>query len=206
MQLDDDQVALRRGAEELEVDAGRDDAIVAGEAQRGGGGRLCRRGEESVDPAEQLVPQRAARRVAEAVRAHERGHGERLRVAQREVGDARQAGLEAVDDVVAALLEREAEVRAHADGHAQARASRHGHRRTDRDHLGVGAAAERAAAREQVGPAARGRQHGHRVTEAAERLRDASDVLVHVVRLRPRERGHEADAKGHAGSLGLRLR
>ena len=55
------------------------------------------------------------------------------------------------------------------------------------------AAPSARVAGDEVGVPARGRQDGDRVAERAEPPGDPGDVLVHVVRLRPRERGHEAD-------------
>ena len=111
------------GPEEVEVDAGRDDAVVAGEALGGRRRRLRGGGEERVDPSEQLVAERPARWIGQALGREEGRDRERLRVAQRQVGDARQGGLEAVDDVVLALVERERQARADADRDAEARAA-----------------------------------------------------------------------------------
>ena len=160
-------ISLRFGArrEELEVDPGREDAVVAGEALGGRRGDLGGGGEQRVDPSEQLLAQRAARRIAEPLRREERRDGERLGVSEREVGDARQARLEAVDDVEAALAQGERDVRADADRNAEARAAGDGDRRPDRDHLRGLAAVQRAAAGEQVGRAARWSEHRDRVPE-----------------------------------------
>ena len=99
--LEHDESALVARAEALEVDAGRDHAVVAGEALgRGLGGRLRGR-DERVDPAEQPLALRLARRVAEPLGREEGRDREGPRVAQREVREARQARLEAVHDVVA---------------------------------------------------------------------------------------------------------
>ncbi len=171
------------GLEQLGVDSGRHDAVVAGEALGGGRGRLPGRREEGVDASEQLLSERASRRIAEPLGREERRDAERLRVAQGEVRDARQSGLEAVDDVEAPLLERQVQVRAHADRDAEARPARHRHGRADRDHVGVLAARERTPAGDQVRRAGGGGQHGDRVAERSQLLGDPGDVLVDIVRL-----------------------
>jgi hypothetical protein len=128
-------------------------------------------------------------------------HGERLRVAEREVGEARQPRLEAVHDVVQAGREREREVcaRAHRDAHPAPPGDRDG--RAHRDHVRDAAVSERAPSREQVrGPARRG-EDGDVVPEPAQLPGDAGDVLVDVVGLRPVERRHQADAQGHRGRV-----
>ena len=144
---------------------------------------------------EQLLALRARRRVAEPVGRAERRDGERVGLAQREVGERGQARLEAVDDVERPAGERERQVRADADRDAHLRAARDRDGRPDGDHVARRRVpVDDAPAGEQVGGARRGREHGHRVPERAQSGRDPGDVLVHVVRLRPRERRHEADA------------
>ncbi len=194
------------GLEEVEIDARRDHPVVAREALGGGRGSLLRGGDQRVDPAEQLVAERPARGVGEALGREERRDGQRLRVAERQVGDARQRGLEAVDDVVLALAERQRDVGAHADRHAEARPARDGHARPDGDHVRRLAAVQGPPAGEEVGCSARGGEDGDRVAEGAERSRHSGDMLVDLVRLRPGERGHEADAKAHPSSVALRPR
>ena len=122
MQLDRDQLPLRAGPEEVGVDAGRDDPVVTGEALRRRRRSRLRRGDEHVDPGQQLLAQRPPRRVAEPVGREEAGDAERLRVTESQVRDARKPGLEAVDDVEPALLQREPQVRPDADRDAEARA------------------------------------------------------------------------------------
>jgi hypothetical protein len=183
--------------EQVEVDARRDDGVVAGKAGGGGLGRLLARRDESVDAGEQTLALAAAGRVAEPLGREEGGDRERLGIPKGHVGEAREAGLEAVDDVVAARGEREREVGADADRHADAAAARDRQRRAERDHVCIGPVEERAPAGEEVGRAGRGREDGDVVPEAAERSCDAGHVLVHVVRLRPRERGDEAHAEAH---------
>ena len=78
VQLDHDELPLRAGPEELGVDAGRDDPVVAREAlRRRGRGRL-RRGDQRVDAGQQLLAQRPPRRVAEPVGREEARDAERL--------------------------------------------------------------------------------------------------------------------------------
>ena len=183
MELDRDQLSLLAGLEQLGVDSGRHDAVVAGKALGCRGGRRLGGREQGVDASEQLLSQRAPRRIAEPLGREERGDAERLGVAQGEVRDARQSGLEAVDDVEASLLEREVEVRADADRDAEARPARHRQGRADRDHVGVLAARERSPAGDQVRRAGGRSEHGDRVPERSQLLRDPGDVLVDVVRL-----------------------
>ena len=81
------------------------------------------------------------------------------------------------------LLQREVQVRAHADRDAEARAAGDGHGRADRNHVGVLAARERTMPGDQVRRAPGGGQDGDRVAERAQLLRDPGDVLVDIVRL-----------------------
>ena len=53
---------------------------------------------------------------------------------------------------------------------------------------------ERPASGEQVGGPGRGREHRHRVAGGPQGRGDPRHVVVHVVRLRPRERRHQTDA------------
>ena len=106
-------------------------------------------------------------------------------------------GLEAVDDVVLALVERERQVRADPDWDAEAGAAGDRNARADRDDVRRHAAVERAPAGEEVGCPARGCQDRDRVAERTQLPRDSGDVLVHLVRLGPRERRDQADAQGH---------
>ena len=99
---------------------------------------------------------------AEPVDREERRRRERVRRVEREVREAREARLEPVHDVEAALGQREAEVRSHADRHAHVRPSRERDRRADRDDLRVVAALECSAAGQQVARARRRREDRHR--------------------------------------------
>ena len=63
-----------------------------------------------------------ARRIGEALRVEERGHRRRLRLEQREVGEALDPRLEGVHDVEPAALEGGAQARPDADGKLDARA------------------------------------------------------------------------------------
>ena len=160
------RAALRARPEELGVDAGRDDPVVAREAVGGGGRGRLRRRRSARRSGPAASPQSPPRRIAEPVGREEARDPERLGVAQGEVGDAREAGLEAVDDVEAALLQRQPEVRANADGDAEARAARHRHRRSDRDRLRVVAAGERTPPGGEIGRPARRSDHGDGVPSA----------------------------------------
>jgi hypothetical protein len=100
-----------------------------------------------------------------------------------------------VDDVEVAACQREPQVRLHADRDAHLRAARDRDGGPDRDDVPRGrVAVDHPAAGEEVGGARRGREHGHGVPEGPKPARDARDVLVDVVRLRPRKRRDEADA------------
>ena len=68
-------------------------------------------------------------------------------------------------------------------GTPEARPARHRHGRADRDHVGVLAARERSPAGDQVRRAGGRSQHGDRVAERSQLLRDPGDVLVDIVRL-----------------------
>ena len=202
-QLDDDALPLRRGRMEVERDAGRDEVVVAGEAL------VCRLAhrlgerEQCVDACQQLLALRAGGRVAEPVGRAEGGDRERVGLPQRQVGERGQAGLEAVDEVEPAAREREPEVRAHADGNAHLRAPRDRHRRADRHHvLRRRVPVHDAPAGEERGCARRGREDRDLVAERPETVGNARDVLVHVMRLRPRERRDETDAHGSAAYRG----
>ena len=123
------------GREERRVDARRDESVVAGEA-------LLRRvpcglgeREQSIEPAEELLALGARGGIPETLRRGERRDGECVRVAQGEVGERRQPGLESVDDVEVALRECEREIRLHADRHAHLGAAGDGDRRSDCDHV-----------------------------------------------------------------------
>ena len=121
--LEHDEALLGRRREPLQVDAERYDLVAAGEAEGRGVRRRLARREERVEPPEQTFALRPPGRVAEALRREERRRRQRRRVTQREVGEAREAGLEAVDDVEASGGERERKVGAHANRHAHAAAA-----------------------------------------------------------------------------------
>jgi hypothetical protein len=120
--LEHDQPFLPHRFEQRRVDALRDDPVVAGEARLRRGRHLLRRREQRVDPAEQLLALRAARRIREPLGGEERRHGQALGLAQRKVREARQSRLETVDDVEATGAQRAREVRSHAQRHAHAAA------------------------------------------------------------------------------------
>jgi hypothetical protein len=98
-----------------------------------------------------------------------------------------------VHDVERALRERLPEVRLHTDWHAELRTARDGNRRADGDHVGLLAPQQRAPSGEQIGGARRRCDHRHFVTKRTQSARNPRDVLVDVVRLRPRKRRHQAD-------------
>ena len=84
---------------------------------------LRRGGDERVDPAEEPLPLRLPGRIAEPLRREEARHAQRARIAKGEIREARQPGLEAVDDVEPAAGESRRQVGAHADGEADAAAA-----------------------------------------------------------------------------------
>ena len=181
--LDHDHVTLGGRREALDVHALGDDAVVAGEAlPRRRRGALGRR-EQRVDAVEQTLALRLARRVREALRREERRDREGLRVAECEVREARQSGLDSVNDVVAPFAERELEVEARTDRHAHLRAARDRHRRPDGDQLRVGAALQDLPPGCEVARAVRRSEDGHVVTERPQLPGDPVDVLVDGVRL-----------------------
>ena len=124
--FEDDRLALRGRGEEIEIDPRRDDAIAARKAEsRRRRGLLARR-EQRVHACEQAQPLGAAGRVGEPFGRVEGRHGERLGVAQRQVGETRQSGLEAVHDVEPAGGEREREVGAGSHRNPHPAAARDG--------------------------------------------------------------------------------
>ena len=203
--LEHDQPPLPARAEELRVDAGREDAVVAGEPLCGRLRDLRRGGDERVDSPEQPLSLRLARRIPEALRREEARDRDRARVPEGEVREARQPGLEAVNDVIAAAGERDRQACAGSDGDAHAGAARDRDRRAERDQVGVGAVRERAPSFAQIGGPARGSEHGHAVPELAQLGGDTGDVVVDLVGHRPGERRDEADPHRREVSSGQTL-
>jgi hypothetical protein len=134
--LDDCEPSLPSRPEERDVDAGRKDAVVPGESLRRGLGDLVRSRQQCIDSAQEPFPLCPPGRVREPLGREEARHAERTRVAEREVGEARQAGLEAVDDVEAPVGERKGEVRAHAHWYSHLREPRDRQGWPQRDHVG----------------------------------------------------------------------
>ena len=122
LQLDDDEVALGPRPEALEVDPERDERVLALEALCSRLGRLRGRREQGVDPGSQPVASRAPRRVSETVDGEERRRRQGVRRREREVREARQARLEPVDDVEAAVCQRKPQVCPDGDRNAHVRA------------------------------------------------------------------------------------
>ena len=195
--FEDDDLALHRRPEQVEIDAERHHLVAPREPHGRGLRRLLARGEQRVEPGEQPLALRLAGRVAEPLLGEERRGGERAGVAEREIGEARHSRLEAVDDVEAAAGERDRQVRAdaHRDAHAAAPRDRDG--RAERDQLLVGSVQQGASAGGEVARPVRRRQHRDRVTAAAQLPRQPRHVLVDVVRLRPGERRDEGDTETH---------
>ena len=197
-----DEALLARRLEQRRVDSFGDEPVITRKPQRGGSRRLLRRREQDVEPAEQLLALRPPRRVREPLGREERGDCQALGLAQSEVGETRQRRLEAVDDVEAPGAQGTRDIGAHADGDTHAAPARDRDRRPEGEQLPAvhRSIEQREPARGKVGGAIRRRDDRYRVAEDAQLPRDARDVLVHLVRLRPRERCDEADAKRHAPS------
>ena len=126
-----------------------------------------------------------------------------MRGREREVGQARKSRLEPMHHVEAPARQRQSQVRPYGDGDAHARPAGDRDRRADCDHLLLGAPMQRTPPGEQVTRARRRRQHRHLVSEPPKRGGCSLHVRVHLVRLRPRKRRDEADAKAHARKLQL---
>jgi hypothetical protein len=161
-------------------------------------GRRFARRDESVETREQTFALRAPRWIREPVRRDERCDGQRLRITQCEIRQARQARLEPVDDVEAAERERHREVCTRTHRHADSAPPRDRHRRPERNEVGIEPVEQRATPRSEVAGAVRGCEDRDRVAQRPQLAGHALDVLVDVVRLRPGERRHEADPKGHS--------
>ena len=199
--LEHDQPLLVHRLEQRRVDALGDEPVVARESVAAAAAAVSsRRREQRVDPAEQPLALRAPRRVGEALRREERRDGEALGVAQREVREARQ---------------RRARSRARRrSGRCGARARGSSARRRGtptrlRREIGTAGPSddEPLSSSEPLWsasrPAARSaaRFDDARIVTACPSTRSScampGDVLVHVVRLRPRERRDEADPERH---------
>ena len=195
--LEHDELPLLAGLEELRVHSFRDDPVLAREALGRGMGSFRRRGDERVDPPEQLLALRLRGRVPEPFGREEAGDAQSPRVPEREVREARQPRLEAVDDVELSSGERRGQVRADADREADPAPPRDRDGRAERDQRRRDAVTQRAPAGGEVCRVIRGREDADRVAALPECVCDAGDVFVHVVWLRPREGRHQADSQGH---------
>ena len=194
--LEHDPAALPSRTEERRVDAGRDDPEVAGEALRRLGGDHRRGGDQRVDPRQQPVALGLSRRIGQPVGREERRDRERAGIAQSQVRQARDAGLEAMDDVEAEPAERVAETAARIPtGIPTLLPGATVTVGVDRDHVRLGSVQQGAAAGGEIARAARRREDGDAVPELAQFRGDAGDVLVYIVRLRPREGRDQADAE-----------
>ena len=203
-QLDDDRLPLRRPARSsVGVDAGREQAVVAREALLGRVAHRLVERDQRVEPPEQLLALRARGRIAEPVRRDERR--DRERVACRGARGRRATAARARSR--ARRRTRPARARARGSpGRRPARRAASGARSgspgrpRSRRRRSPRSSARRPASRS----AARvdGASTVTSCPSATQRAGDARDVLVDVVRLRPRERRHEADAhrsKGYSG-------
>jgi len=197
--LEHDELSLLRGTKQIGVDALGDDPVLARKALRRGVGRFGGRRHERIDAREELLALRLAGRIAEALRGEEARHAQRAGVPQREVRQARQARLEPVHDVERAAGERRRQVRADADRKSDAAPAGDRDRGPERDQRRLSAVAQRAPAGREVRGPVRRSKHADRVATLPQGVGDARDVLVHVVRLRPRKRRDQANSKGHEG-------
>src|SRR5262249_32090214 len=145
-----------------------------------------RSGEQRVDPGEEAVALRAAGGVAEAIGGEERRSRERLRLEECQVGEAGDAGGDPVHDVECAAAERKREVGGRTDRDAEAAATGDRDGDAERDDLTELAAREGAPAGLELGGPTGGSKHGDLVTAPAERRCRPRDVVVRLVRLRPR--------------------
>ena len=131
--LDDEARPGRSRLEQGTVDPEGQHPVVAREPGRRsvrGGPAGCR---QRVDAAEELLALLLARRVAEPLGRVERRHGQTACVAERQVGEAGDAGLVHVDEVEAVAGECQVEVRPHADGNPEAAPAGDRDRRAERD-------------------------------------------------------------------------
>ena len=92
---------MARGSKTVEVETGGDDRELAREALARHEPRPRRRREERVDPREEPVALVAPWRIAEPLGVDEGRDGRRLGLEERDVGEACDAGVEAMDDVEA---------------------------------------------------------------------------------------------------------
>src|SRR5262249_14560129 len=99
---------------------------------------------------------------------------------------------EAVTAVTPPRLEREREIRARADRHADPAAARDRNGRPEGDDVRVEAVQQCPAACRELFRLVRGGEDRDRVTEAAQLVGDPGHMLVYIVWLRPRERRDEA--------------
>ena len=178
----------------LGVDADRHDAVVALEPLGRGRHRLLGGREERVHPDAQPVAARPPSRVPEALGREERGRGERMRRGEREIREAREAGLDAVHDVEVARAA------ARAGGSPGRRPAPP---RCVRREIGIDgptAITSRSMPRwsaRRPSRRSRAREDGASTVTSCPSRRSACGrpvhVHVHLVWLRPRERRDEAD-------------
>ncbi len=187
------------GVEELRVDSFRDDPVgspgkrCAAACAASGERRRARRYASEQPLALRSSP--AGTRAAPARRSSQRsvrGHPG-ARGTRGSAGRARSRGRRRIRRGQSAV-DRFART---PTGRPDSASPRDRHGRADRDQRRLRSVVQRAPARGEVGGPVRGREHGHRVAARAERVGDSRHVFVDVVRLRPRKRRDEADAKGH---------
>ena len=192
--------------EAIQLDPVRESAVVARKALARGGERLLAYGGQAIDPRQQPLALLLSRWVRESVRGVEGRHREGAGVPEREVRETRHPGLVCVQDVEGVGAEGQLEVRADADGDAEAALPRHRNCGAEGDdafeRLGVGAQVPQcAAAAGEIDSAVGRREDDDFVAAATQLLRRGLHVLVDRVRLRPRKRRDHADPKAHASSL-----
>ena len=198
VELDHDEPALARRCEQRRVDSRRDETEVAGEALRRRRRGLLGGRQERVDPREQLLAQRSPRREAEPLGREERRDARAP--ASRAGRGTRCSGRPGSKPCTTSK-------RPCSSASWRLARTPTGTPRLDRRETGTAAPiairsarSPRASARCPATRSAFRLEGASTVTvwpSARSCLGDPGDVLVHVVRLRPRKRGHEADP--HAG-------
>ena len=149
-----------------------------------------------------MRPSRRSRRfralgMREALGVEERRRGGRLGLEERDVRQPGDAGVDPVHDVERAPLERCGDVRPHPDGNRHRAARRERERGGDHHHAAELALLERAPSCLEITRPGGRRQDDDVVPASSKSTRDAVDVLVGVVGLRPEVGGDEADSQGH---------
>ena len=164
-------------------------------------GDLVARRQQPVDPGEQPVALVPAGREAEALRDDEGTARRRLRLEQGDVREPGNGRVEPVHDVEGAAAQRRGDVRRTPTGNPTAERGVTGTARETATTPSGFCGLESSTTGEELGRPRGRREHDDRVAPFAQRLGDARDVLVGVVRHRPRMWCYEADPKRHGPRL-----